>query len=104
MTFIHDLAEGCMPFLHFLQGIRNPILDGFFSLVTHLGEETFFLAFAILFFWCINKREGYYILITGLVGTLVNQLAKLFFRGPRPWDLDKSFEMLSINEDFTGSA
>ena len=94
MTFIHDLAEGCMPFLHFLQGIRNPILDGFFSLVTHLGEETFFLAFAILFFWCINKREGYYILITGLVGTLVNQLAKLFFRVPRPWDLDKSFEIV----------
>ena len=94
MTFIHDLAEGCMPFLHFLQGIRNPVLDGFFSLVTHLGEETFFLAFAILFFWCINKREGYYILITGLVGTLVNQLAKLFFRVPRPWDLDKSFEIV----------
>ena len=94
MTFIHDLAEGCMPFLHFLQGIRTPVLDGFFSLVTHLGEETFFLAFAILFFWCINKREGYYILITGLVGTLVNQLAKLFFRVPRPWDLDKSFEIV----------
>ena len=94
MTFMHELAEGCMPFLHFLQGIRNPILDGFFSLVTHLGEETFFLAFAILFFWCINKREGYYILITGLVGTLVNQLAKLFFRVPRPWDLDKSFEIV----------
>ena len=94
MTFIHDLAEGCMPFLHFLQGIRNPILDGFFSLVTHLGEETFFLVFAILFFWCINKRQGYYILITGLVGTLINQLAKLFFRVPRPWDLDKNFEIV----------
>lgn len=103
MTLIHNLAEGCMPFLHFLQSIRNPILDGIFALITHLGEETFFLAIAIFFFWCVNKKEGYFILITGLVGTLANQLAKLFFRVPRPWVLDPEFEIVeSARAEATG--
>ena len=94
MTFMQNLAEGCMPFLYFLESIRNPVFDWFFSLITHLGEETFFLVIAIFFFWCVNKREGYFILITGLVGTVVNQIAKLFFRVPRPWVLDPEFSVV----------
>ncbi len=103
MTFMRELAEGCMPFLYFLQDIRNGFFDFFFSLITHLGEETVFLVIAILFFWCINKREGYYILITGLVGTVVNQMLKLFFRIPRPWKLDPNFEIVeAAREEATG--
>ena len=103
MTFMHELAEGCMPFLYFLQDIRNVVFDFFFSLITHLGEETVFLVIAILFFWCINKRQGYYILITGLVGTVVNQMLKLFFRVPRPWVLDPDFEIVeAAREEATG--
>lgn len=103
MTFMHKLAEGCMPFLHFLESIRNPVFDFFFSLITHLGEETFFLAFAIIFFWCVNKRQGYFILITGLIGTAINQMGKLIFRIPRPWDLDPSFNIIeSARAEATG--
>ena len=103
MDFMRNLAEGCMPFLYFLESIRNPVFDFIFSTVTHLGEETFFLAIAIFFFWCVNKREGYFILITGLVGTVVNQVAKLFFRIPRPWVLDPEFNIIeSARAEATG--
>ena len=103
MEFIHNLADKCMPFLHFLASIRNPLFDWLFALITHLGEETFFLVIAILFFWCINKRQGYYILITGLVGTVANQIMKLFFRVPRPWDLDPNFNIIeAAREEATG--
>ena len=103
MEFMTSLAEGCMPFLYFLESIRNPVLDAFFALITHLGEETFFLVIAIIFFWCIDKREGYFILITGLVGTVVNQIAKLFFRIPRPWVLDPEFDIIeSARAEATG--
>lgn len=91
---MQNLAQLCMPFLHFLEGLRNPFFDFLFTTVTHLGEETFFLVVAIFFFWCINKRQGYYILITGLVGTVVNQVLKLFFRVPRPWVLDPNFNAI----------
>lgn len=83
-----------MQFLYFLEKIRNPVFDFFFSAVTHIGEETVFLAIAILFFWCVNKRKGYYILITGLVGTLVNQMLKLVCKVPRPWVKDPDFTVV----------
>lgn len=103
MGFMRSIAEGCMPFLYFLESIRNPVFDWIFATITHLGEETFFLAFAIIFFWCVNKRQGYYILITGLVGTVVNQVAKLFFRIPRPWVLDPEFNIIeSARAEATG--
>lgn len=83
-----------MDFLYFLQSIRNPVFDFFFDLVTKLGEETVFLAVAIFFFWCVSKREGYYILITGLFGTVINQGLKMLCRIERPWVIDPNFEIV----------
>lgn len=73
-----------MKFLFALEKIRTPFFDNFFGAVTYLGDEIAFLAIAILFFWCINKRQGYYILFTGMIGTVVNQFLKLIFKVPRP--------------------
>lgn len=80
-----------MGILRFLESIRTGVGDFFFATVTHLGEEIFFLAIAILFYWCINKRQGYYILMTGVVGSVINQWLKILFRIPRPWILDPTF-------------
>lgn len=80
-----------MEFLKFIESIRNPFFDWFFSLITHIGDETVFLAVAILIFWCVSKREGFYVLVTGFVGTVINGLLKLFFRVPRPWVKDPTF-------------
>lgn len=92
-----------MDFLRILEGLRTPFLDGFFSLITEIGGETVFLVISIVFFWCINKREGYYILLTGLFGTLLNQAMKLAFRIPRPWVIDKNFTIVeSAREAATG--
>ena len=87
MKFFMDILRG-------IESIRTPILDSLFSLVTHIGEETFFLVIAIVFFWCVNKREGYFILITGLLGTVINQASKLIFRIPRPWVIDPEFTIV----------
>ena len=90
-----------MEFLHFLEGFRTPFGDFFFSTVTHLGEETFFILIGLIFFWCINKKEGYYLLSVGLIGTILNQFLKLIFRIPRPWVRDES---LTIVESARGEA
>ncbi len=92
-----------MEFLYFLQSIRNPVFDFFFDLVTKLGEETVFLAIAIFFFWCVNKREGFYILITGLFGTVINQGLKISCRIERPWIQDPNFQIIeSARAEATG--
>ena len=92
-----------MEFLRLLESIRNPFFDFIFSLITHLGEETVFLAVAIFIFWCVNKREGYYVLVTGLIGTVINQALKLTFRIDRPWVKDPNFTIVeSARAEATG--
>lgn len=92
-----------MEVLRFLEGLRNPVLDGFFSVITHLGEETIFILLGLVFFWCVNKNEGYYLLSIGFIGTVLNQFLKLFFRIPRPWVKDKDFTIVeSARAEATG--
>ena len=83
-----------MELLYRLQSIRTPFGDGFFSIITHLGEETLFIVFGLLVFWCLDKWEGYYLLTTGLTGTVINQGLKLWFRVPRPWVRDPEFPIV----------
>ena len=92
-----------MEFLKWLQELRTPFMDSAFGAITHLGEETTFIVLGILFFWCISKREGYFLLATGLIGTVLNQFLKLLCRIPRPWVLDKTFAIVeSAREEATG--
>ena len=92
-----------MAFLHFLEALRNPVLDVFFQLITTFGEETLFIIVGLLFFWCVDKREGYFLLCIGLLGTVINQFLKLLFRIPRPWVRDPSFTIVeSAREAATG--
>lgn len=80
-----------MEFLKLLENIRFPALTGFMSAITYLGDEVCFMALALLVFWCIDKRKGYYIFVVGLMGSMINQFLKLWFRVPRPWVLDPEF-------------
>lgn len=80
-----------MELLYWFESIRNPVLDKIMLLVTSLGEETAFLAFAVFIFWCIDKHKGYYILSVGFLGTIFNQFLKMIFRIPRPFELYDNF-------------
>lgn len=83
-----------MEILYLLEKIRIPVLNEFMLLITQLGEETAFLVVALILFWCVSKRTGYYVLSVGFIGTLGNQFMKLLFRVPRPWVLDPNFTIL----------
>ena len=77
-----------MEFLYLLEKIRLPGLNELMLAVTELGGELPFLVAALIVFWCVDKRQGYYVLSVGFLGTLTNQFMKLWFRIPRPWVLD----------------
>ena len=92
-----------MSVLYFLENIRNPVLDLFFSFITLYGEETVFMAVGMIIFWCFDKYQGYYLLCTGFTGTILNQFMKMTFRIPRPWVKDPSFTIVeSAREAATG--
>lgn len=83
-----------MEILYFFESIRIPVLNELMLLITRFGEETALLVIALVVFWCVDKRHGYYILGVGLLGTMANQVLKLLCRIPRPWVLDQNFTIL----------
>ena len=92
-----------MEVLYALAQLRTPVGDVLMSLITRLGEETIFMAVAIIIYWCRSKSAGYYLLTVGFLGTLANQLLKMLCRIPRPWVLDPDLTIVeSAREAATG--
>ena len=91
-----------MEFLYFLEKLRMPGLNEFMLAITTLGEETALLVIALIVFWCVDKRKGYYVLTVGLLGTVFNQFMKLLFRVPRPWIRDPNFTILEQAREGAG--
>lgn len=91
-----------MEFLYFLENLRTPFLDAIFSFITEFGDETIFMVVGMIFFWCIDKFSGYFLLITGFFGTVINQFLKLIFRIPRPWVKDPNFTVVGNAKETAG--
>lgn len=83
-----------MELLYTLEKLRHPVLDKIMLLITCFGEETAFLVAAMVVFWCVDKKKGYYVMAVGFLGTLMNQILKLTFRVARPWVLDPDFTIV----------
>lgn len=88
-----------MEFLYLLEKIRIPGLNEFMLGITYLGDEIAFLVTAMIVFWCVDKRQGYYIMSVGFLGTIANQFLKLWFRIPRPWVKDPNFTILEAAKE-----
>lgn len=83
-----------MALLYWLESIRNPVLDAVMTFFSLFGEELVFMLLAIFVFWCVDKREGYYLLFLGFFGTVANQFLKILCRIPRPWERDPEFTIV----------
>jgi membrane-associated phospholipid phosphatase len=65
-----------------------PQLEGFFTFISTLGLEEFYLALFPLVYWCINKPVGKLFAYLFLLATALNSFLKQAFRGPRPFWLE----------------
>ncbi len=92
-----------MDFLKWLADFRTPLMDTVMGFITKLGEEALFILVALIVFWCIDKKRGYFLLFIGFTGTIINQFLKMLFRIPRPWILDPDFQIVeSARAEATG--
>ena len=92
-----------MQILYALEKLRTPLLDAVLGAVTELGNETLFMVVALILYWCISKKFGYYILFVSVFGSLINQFAKIICRVPRPWVRDAGFTIVeSARAEATG--
>jgi membrane-associated phospholipid phosphatase len=67
----------------------SPALDLPFKAITYLGDETFYLLFMPLVYWCFDRRSGARLFILLLLSAYVNAIAKLLVDQPRPFNYDK---------------
>jgi len=67
----------------FIQSFSSPFLDGFFQLVTMIGEDMFFILMAALVYWCINKEFGYKLCFAYLTSGVINTIIKEIMKVPR---------------------
>lgn len=67
-----------------------PQLEGFFKLISGLGNEEFYLAVLPLIYWTINKRLGKQLGFVFFISVSINTILKQAFRGPRPFWIDES--------------
>ena len=88
-----------MSVLYWLENLRCPVLDFFFSTVTLFGEETLVVVVAMILFWCFDKKQGYFLFFVSFFGTVCNLFLKAWFRVPRPWVKDPSFTVVEAAKD-----
>jgi len=67
----------------------SPALDLPFKAITCLGNETFYLLFMPLVYWCCDRRRGARLFILLLLSACLNAIAKLLADQPRPFAYDK---------------
>lgn len=92
-----------MDLLYFIQNLRNPVFDTFFSLYTHIGSSLLVIGILCFTFWCIDKKLAYKICFTYFISGLLVQTLKITFRIQRPWILDSRLTpVASAVNDATG--
>lgn len=66
----------------------SPALDIPFKALSVLGDETFYLLFMPLVYWCIDRRTGARLFFLLLFSAYVNESAKALADQPRPFEYD----------------
>ncbi|UCD78305.1 MAG: phosphatase PAP2 family protein [Desulfobacterales bacterium] len=76
----------------------SPALDLPFKAITLLGEETFYLIFMPLVYWCIDRRNGARLFILLLLSAYLNAIAKVLANQPRPFTYDHRVRPIATAE------
>jgi len=67
-----------------LQSRSHPALDMFFTAVTLLGSEGFYLLLLPVLVWCLDKKLGLRVALLVLFSAYLNEALKALFQFPRP--------------------
>ncbi len=68
-----------------IQSIGNPLFDWFFTGVTTIGGEVFFVALVAIIYWTIDKKFAHMFALAFMASALVNTVLKGVFQRSRPY-------------------
>jgi membrane-associated phospholipid phosphatase len=78
--------------LNFFQSIASPGLDFLAEGMTMLGETGVYILIIASFFWGISKKTGMIMSSTLLISLFLNNLLKIIFHSPRPFEVLDNLE------------
>jgi membrane-associated phospholipid phosphatase len=71
-----------------IQQVHGPVIQNIASAITFMGDESFYLLFLPLIFWCVDFREGARLSVLFLFSSYLNICLKDLFQQPRPFDIN----------------
>ena len=80
-----------------LQSARSPLLDAFFSSLSFMGDEEFYLLLIPLLYWLVDKRLATRFALAILLSAYLNMVLKSTIAQPRP-----SAERVAVLDDPAG--
>lgn len=92
MQGMEPIFEAGLQVTEWLQ-TNYPQLLGFFSLISALGREEFYLTVIPLIYWSVDKKLGRDVAYVFLLAVGLNGLLKHGFRGPRPFWLSPNIAL-----------
>ncbi len=76
-----------------IQQVHGPLLDGFFTAITFLGDEQFYLVLIPAMVWCLDFRFGVRLAAFFLMASYINAGLKDLFQHPRPFVLEPGVKL-----------
>ena len=73
-----------LDFIHWLQSLRSPLFDTFFTAINMTAEDNFITAIAIILLWCVDPLVGLRFLLPLLFSGYLNSVLKDLFHTLRP--------------------
>ncbi len=73
-----------LDFINWLQSLRSPLLDGFFTAINMTAEDNFITAIAIILLWVVDPLVGLRFLLPLLFSGYLNSVLKDLFHTLRP--------------------
>ena len=77
-----------------IQQVHGPVIENIASAITFMGDESFYLLFLPLIFWCVDCGVGVRLTIIFLLSSYLNIYLKDLFQQPRPFDLNPDVGLL----------
>ena len=88
-------------YLHWLEGLRTPLLNNLFFGVTALGSGVFYQTVILLLYWCFSKRAGTLLMVAHAVGAIFLFGWKVLAAVPRPYLIDTTLKPLAFERSYS---
>jgi len=72
----------------------SPLLDIPVTLITHMGDEIFYLSLMPMFYWSIDRRIGAELTVLFLLSACLTIYIKMIAAQPRPFQYDPRVQMI----------